>query len=150
MFWTFFCPGTVALLIPYLILKTWRHPAIESWAINQYAGLGLVMAGMVGLGWCIYYFAKAGNGTLFPLDPAQKLLIGGLYRYVRNPMYLSVLGVILGEILFYNSTFLVVYGGLVFFAFHLFITLYEEPYLRKTFGKEYDDYCEKVSRWFPG
>jgi protein-S-isoprenylcysteine O-methyltransferase Ste14 len=150
LFWALLCPGTVALLGPYLILSTWESPAIATWAFNQYAGLGMALAGMAGLAWCIYYFAAGGKGTLSPLDPAKELLTRGLYRFVRNPMYLSVLAIILGEIFFFNSTFLVVYGAVVFLAFHGFITLYEEPYLRRTFGEEYDTYCEKVSRWLPG
>ena len=150
LFWALLCPGTVALLCPYLILSTWESPAIETWAFNQYAGLLLAAAGLAGLAWCIYYFATSGKGTLSPADPAKKLVTEGLYRYARNPMYLSVLAVILGEIFFFNSTFLVVYAALVFLAFHGFIVLYEEPYLHRTFGEEYHAYSEKVSRWLPG
>ncbi|TAK36465.1 MAG: isoprenylcysteine carboxylmethyltransferase family protein [Saprospiraceae bacterium] len=150
LFWALLCPGIVAFLGPCLILSAWESPAIEKWAINQYVGLLLAAAGLAGLAWCIYYFATAGRGTLSPLDPAKKLLIMGLYRYVRNPMYLSVIAVILGEIFFFNSTFLVVYAAVVFLAFHGFVMFYEEPYLRRTFGEEYDAYCKKVSRWLPG
>ncbi len=150
LIWAIICPGTVAVVLPLLILNTWPHPVAGEWAFNQYTGLGLVIAGAAGLSWCIFFFSTKGSGTLSPLDPATKLVTGGLYGYIRNPMYLCVLSVILGEILFFNSTFLVVYGGVVFLAFHLFITYYEEPYLRKTFGKEYEDYCAKVRRWLPG
>lgn len=110
----------------------------------------LIGAGACILLWCIYAFARHGKGTLSPVDPARRLVVSGLYRYVRNPMYLGVTTVLLGETLFFKSMPLLGYTGLVFLLFNLFIRLYEEPYLRRQFGEAYERYCEKVGRWLPG
>ena len=81
--------------------------------------------------------------------PTKHLVVGGLYRYVRNPMYAGVAAAIFGQALFFASKRLLIYGGLVWLAFHLFVFFYEEPTLRATFGEEYKIFCEIVPRWIP-
>jgi protein-S-isoprenylcysteine O-methyltransferase Ste14 len=101
------------------------------------------------LGACILEFARTGRGTLSPVDPPRVLVVHGLYRYVRNPMYLSVTAIVLGEAVLSGSTGLVVYWAVWFAAANLFVVFYEEPNLRRRFGAEYDRYMKAVGRWLP-
>ena len=87
-----------------------------------------------------------GKGTLSPADPTKRLVITGLYKYTRNPMYVGVMLLLLGESLFFRSVSLTIYGILIFSTFHIFIILKEEPRLKKDFGEEYDLYCKMVKR----
>ncbi|MGE5345481.1 MAG: methyltransferase family protein [Acidithiobacillales bacterium] len=98
---------------------------------------------------CVVAFARRGRGTPFPLDPPRHLVASGLYRFVRNPMYVAVLNIVLGEAVVFSSGELVVYWFPVLAGFHLFVVLYEEPTLRKQFGREYGSYCRRVPRWVP-
>lgn len=91
--------------------------------------------------WCAWDFTFAGRGTPAPIDPPKKLVVRGLYRYVRNPMYVGVFSILLGEALFFESQRLLVYAAVVFFFFYLFVILYEEPILRQKFGESYQKYC---------
>lgn len=148
LLWTIICPGTVTLVLPWFILPGLNTNTVD-WGWRQWTSLALMAAGAGILLWCIYAFASKGKGTLSPADPAKKLVIDGLYRYMRNPMYTGVTGILLGESLFSGSLHLLGYTALVFLIFNLFVRLYEEPYLRKQFGVEYDLYCKKVGRWLP-
>lgn len=149
LLWVIICPGTVSMLLPWIILS-WVGSGIQQWSRFQRSGMLLMVAGVCILLWCVYAFARQGKGTLSPVDPAKRLVISGLYRYTRNPMYVGVTVVLLGETLFFGSIPLLVYAGLVFLGFNLFIRLYEEPYLRQQFGEEYELYCKQVGRWLPG
>ena len=94
-------------------------------------------------------FALKGLGTPAPVFPTQHLVVSGLYRYVRNPVYVAVLAVILGQGLLFGDVRVLEYGVLVWIAFHLFVLLYEEPTLRRSFGAEYENFCANVGRWIP-
>ena len=94
-------------------------------------------------------FALQGLGTPAPILPTRNLVVNGLYRYVRNPMYLAVVLVILGQAMILGNVSLLVYGALVWLIFHVFVLAYEEPTLRRTFGPEYDAFCANVPRWIP-
>ena len=98
---------------------------------------------------CVWEFARTGRGTLSPVDPPRKLVVRGLYRYVRNPMYLSVTAIVLGEVLLTGSRALLIYWALWFFAANLFVMGYEEPTLRREFGTDYERYRREVGRWIP-
>jgi len=148
LLWTILCPGTVTLLLPWALLSG-MEPVGDGWAGGRWPGGFLILAGGGVLFWCIYSFARHGKGTLSPVDPARRLVVSGLYRYTRNPMYVGVMAVLLGEALLFGSLILLSYAGLVFLVFNVFIRLYEEPYLRKQFGEEYNRYCEQVRRWWP-
>ncbi len=144
LLWTILCPGTVTLLLPFLIF----HPGYpQVWGGLIWLGFLLIVTGAAILLRCIYAFAQEGKGTLSPADPAQHLVVKGLYRYTRNPMYVGVMLVLLGEALFFNSAGMAWYAAVVFVVFNLFIRFYEEPYLRKNFGVEYEEYCRRVGRW---
>jgi protein-S-isoprenylcysteine O-methyltransferase Ste14 len=94
-------------------------------------------------------FALQGLGTPAPVFPTRHLVVTGLYRHVRNPMYLAVAAAILGQSLWFGNVRVLVYGFAVWLAFHLFVTAYEEPTLRRTYGHEYEEFCANVPRWIP-
>jgi protein-S-isoprenylcysteine O-methyltransferase Ste14 len=112
-------------------------------------GILCIVLGAVLLGVCIVEFAQSGRGTLSPVDPPRRLVVRGLYRYVRNPMYLSVTTIVLGEGLLTRSWALSVYWAIWFLGANLFVMGYEEPALRRRFGASYDAYTKQVGRWFP-
>ena len=99
--------------------------------------------------WCVFTFAFVGRGTPAPFDPPRRLVVRGPYRLVRNPMYLAAGLALGGAALFYQSIALAVYAGLFMALTHLFVWLYEEPTLRRTFGDEYEAYCQRVGQWLP-
>ena len=148
----FAVPGMMVGGFPYLVLLTrgappeWPRVVPLGWLA---AGLVLIAGGVAALLTCVVDFARRGRGTPFPLDPPRHLVVGGLYQYVRNPMYVAILNIVLGESVVFRSGELIVYWFSVLLGFHLFVVLYEEPTLRKTFGSAYDAYAARVRRWIP-
>ena len=94
-------------------------------------------------------FALQGVGTPAPVLPPRHLVVKGFYRYVRNPMYVAILSLILGQALLFGDIRLLEYAVFVWLAFHVFVSAYEEPTLRRTFGAEYETFCANVPRWIP-
>ena len=94
-------------------------------------------------------FALQGLGTPAPVFPTQHLVVSGLFRYVRNPMYLAVSSLIFGQGLLFGSVRVLEYGIAVWAAFHLFVVIYEEPVLRRSYRHEYEEFCKQVPRWIP-
>ena len=94
-------------------------------------------------------FALRGLGTPAPVLPPSRLVVTGLYRHVRNPMYVAVVSLIVGQGLVLGDPRVIGYGACVWLAFHLFVLGYEEPTLRRTFGAEYERFCANVPRWIP-
>lgn len=139
-------PGTVLLLVPYLLLaKDVPRPAgLVNWLALVPCALGAAI-----LLKCAWDFAVVGLGTPAPIDPTKSLVVSGLYRFVRNPMYVGVDLVLLGEAVLLSSLRLLEYALLVGIGFHLFVLAYEEPTLRKQFGASYQAYCQAVPRWIP-
>ena len=115
----------------------------------RYLALGPLVAGTSTYLWCLWDFATFGRGTPAPIDAPKRLVVRGLYRYVRNPMYIGVLLVVIGWALYFASSVLLGYTAAIGLAFHLFVALYEEPALRKAFGAEYERYSSEVNRWVP-
>jgi protein-S-isoprenylcysteine O-methyltransferase Ste14 len=146
--WTIAFPGFFAGYVPWRFfgLSQVRPEAIGAAQIPALACIG---AGAVLLAMCIVEFARSGRGTLSPLDPPRELVVRGLYRYVRNPMYLSVTTVVLGEAMLMRSSALTVYGALWLVFVNVFVIGYEEPTLREMFGRSYEDYTRRVGRWIP-
>ena len=99
--------------------------------------------------WCFWDFLAKGKGTPAPMDPPRELVVSGLYKYVRNPMYVGVLFVILGHFLWFGFWNLLMYAALVFLAFNAFVIFYEEPNLKQRFGVAYEGYLKRVPRWIP-
>lgn len=112
-------------------------------------GLVLIGTGTLVLIWCVRDFYVSGKGTLAPWDPPEHLVITGLYRHVRNPMYVGVLIVVTGWAFFLLSYCLVAYAILLAMGFHVRILKYEEPWLATRFGEDWFDYREAVPRWLP-
>jgi len=123
-----------------------RPAAIEA---PQIAGLLIGSAGAALALWCVGTFAFIGKGTPAPFDPPRRLVVRGPYRFVRNPMYIGAASALAGAALFYLSTPLLLYFALFLLITHLFVVIYEEPTLRRSFGPEYEAYCGRVRRWWP-
>ena len=115
----------------------------------QVAGMIMVAIGTAIALWCVVTFVFIGKGTPAPFDPPRKLVIRGPYRFVRNPMYIGAAMTLAGAALFYESLSIFIYSGVFFLITHLFVVLYEEPTLRRTFGDEYEAYFGRVSHWLP-
>ena len=149
LIFTVLVPGTVTLLVPYLLLTTYGCRFSLPLGVFRYLGLIPILLGCCGYLWCTWDFATTGRGTPAPIDPPEELVVRGLYRFVRNPMYTGVLLLIIGEAILFESSLILVYAASVFLAFHLFVTVYEEPTLKKKFGSSYTRYCGSVPRWIP-
>src|SRR5207344_2230851 len=113
----------------------------------QWLGVALAVLGVALALWCILTFAFVGRGTPAPFDPPRRLVVRGPYRAVRNPMYLGAWFYLVGFALFYRSTGAALYALAFLIVMHTFVVLYEEPRLRRTFGRDYEAYCERVGRW---
>ena len=143
-------PGTVAGLVPCWINGGWTLATPSFGAEPTWlAGVALVAAGLFVLIDSFGRFALQGIGTPAPVLPTKHLVVSGWYRHVRNPMYVAVVSVILGQALLFANAWLFAYAGFVWLGFHGFVTQYEEPTLRQTFGQDYEVYCRGVGRWLP-
>ena len=118
-------------------------------AAFQVMGGLLIIAGLPVLLDSFARFAFQGLGTPAPIFPTRHLVVSGLFRYVRNPMYVAVVSLILGQGLFFGSVRVLAYGIAVWVGFYLFVLIYEEPTLRNAYGPEYEEFCANVPRWIP-
>ncbi|MGH3116813.1 MAG: methyltransferase family protein [Vicinamibacterales bacterium] len=148
LLWATLLPGFFAGYVPWRFFGLNRvRPSAQNPA--HLVGLLCMGVGTALLGACIWEFARSGRGTLAPVDPPRELVVRGLYRYVRNPMYLSVTTIVLGELLLTGSWALLVYWVGWFAGVNLFVIGYEEPTLRRRFGASYERYTRQVGRWLP-
>jgi len=141
---TILVPGSVAVYIPRAIASDAAAPTLYS----SIGFLPIALGAAIYL-WCAWDFATAGQGTPAPIDAPKHLVVRGLYRFVRNPMYVGVLLILLGESVAFRSTRILVYAAIVFTFFNLFVILYEEPALKRKFGASYEEYLRTVPRWLP-
>jgi protein-S-isoprenylcysteine O-methyltransferase Ste14 len=139
-------PGVVAGLVPWL-LTGWESSGPPAWLAA--IGWALIALGAAVLLEAFARFVVEGVGTPAPPAPTQRLVVGGLYRYVRNPMYLAVAAVILGQAAVLGRWVLVAYAIVFGIVVWSFVHWYEEPALRRQFGSEYDDYVRTVPGWWP-
>jgi protein-S-isoprenylcysteine O-methyltransferase Ste14 len=139
-------PGFVAGVVPWWITQWKIEPAF---LFLRWIGAVLIAMGAIGLLDSFVRFALQGIGTPAPAFPTRHLVVSGLYRYVRNPMYLSLATVIAGQSLLFANARLLGYGALVWLACHLFVLFYEEPILKAAFGPQYAKYRREVPRWIP-
>ncbi len=145
----FLAPGTVAGLGPWL-LSPWRIGAPSfGLAVLRPIGAILILAGIAILLDSFARFALQGLGTPAPTLPTRRLVVTGLYRYVRNPMYVAVVSIVAGQGLLLGNATVLAYSVLVWLGFHIFVVGYEEPTLRKSFEAEYEAFCASVPRWLP-
>lgn len=147
LLFTALVPGVVTVYIPYSLLTQAGNAFGWASPILMVPALALFLTGMAGYGYCAWEFAVRGLGTPAPLAPPKRLVVSGLYRRTRNPMFQCVLLVLLAEALLFPDPALFGYAGMVALILHLLVVLYEEPRLRAQFGAAYIDYCGQVPRW---
>ena len=149
LIFTILVPGFVTVGGPYLLLS----PSIGAfpYEIGAFRLIGVVSIaiGFAFYLWCAGDFAFAGRGTPAPWDAPKIFVSRGLYRFVRNPMYVGVELILLGEAIVFESSRLLVYAAIIWCMFHLVVVLYEEPSLQDRFGAPYEEYCRTVPRWIP-
>ncbi|MFP5276643.1 MAG: methyltransferase family protein [Acidobacteriota bacterium] len=124
------------------------QPAAMGWP--QIAGIAVCALGAAVALWCVLCFVWIGKGTPAPFDPSRRLVVCGPYDYVRNPMYIGAAVAVAGAALYFESVALLVFVAAFLGMAHLFVTLYEEPTLRRMFGADYESYYRRVHRWLPG
>ncbi len=142
-------PGTVAGVGPWLLSRWQVGPPLFGLAMLRPLGTILILAGGAMLLDSFARFALQGVGTPAPVLPTRRLVVTGLYRHVRNPMYVAVVSVVAGEGLLLGNGKVLAYAVLVWLGFHAFVVAYEEPTLRKSFEAEYEAFCASVPRWLP-
>ncbi|CDX15707.1 conserved membrane hypothetical protein [Mesorhizobium sp. ORS 3324] len=141
-------PGVVAGLMPWLLTDHYRMPLS---AVAGFVPLGSILV-IVAAGILLHAFAGfalEGLGTPAPVAPTERLVVGGIYRHVRNPMYIAVLSIILGQALIFSSSAVFVYGLIAAAAMISFVKVYEEPTLASRYGEEYEVYRRAVPGWLP-
>jgi protein-S-isoprenylcysteine O-methyltransferase Ste14 len=142
---TIVVPGLGGVWVPWWILTRYgRSAAPAAWE-----AVPVIAAGAALYVWCVWNFAAVGGGTPGPWDPPSRVVAAGPYRWVRNPIYLAALLIVLGEAWLFLSLPLLAYVGAVAVFFHLLVTGYEEPALRRRFGRTYLEYQRTVPRWIP-
>lgn len=138
--------GLGAGYVPFALLP--KSPQVETGFFAYLAFPLWFIGGAIAL-WCFWDFTFKGHGTPNPSDPPKELVTTGLYSYVRNPIYVGTLTIIIGHFLWFKAIWMLAYAVVVFLMFHLFVTLYEEPTLKKKFGTAYENYRNSVPRWIP-
>ncbi len=148
LLFTILQPGMVAGLIPFWLTgKSFREAFAQPFTFSHFSGIFIFTIGFILMLACIIDFAVQGRGTLSPADPTKKLVSTGLYRFSRNPMYIGVMMMLIGESIFFRLFVLAIYSLIIFTAFNIFIIYFEEPRLRKDFGDDYSKYMKAVRRW---
>ena len=142
-------PGIVAGLVPWWISQWQVHAPFLGFTALRVLGTLLMAAGILVLLESFGRFALQGIGTPAPVFPTRHLVVKGSYRYVRNPMYVALVSLILGQALLLGDILVFIYAVFCWLAMHLFVLLYEEPILRRSFGAEYEAFCAHVPRWKP-
>src|SRR6516165_10148704 len=141
---TIVVPGLGGVLAPWWILNSHGGATVAAWE-----AVPVIAAGAALYAWCVWNFAAVGGGTPGPWDAPSRVVAVGPYRWVRNPIYIAALLVVLGEAWLFTSLALLVYAGIMAVVFHLFVTGYEEPALGRRFGPTYAEYRRTVPRWLP-
>jgi protein-S-isoprenylcysteine O-methyltransferase Ste14 len=138
------------IFVPARVLTSSGIVAPTTFGLWQAAGLFLAAAGAALAVSCVLTFALVGKGTPAPFDPPRRLVVRGPYRFVRNPMYIGAALAMTGAAIYYQSVALFAYVVVFLLVTHTFVVTYEEPTLRRTFGKDYEAYCARIGRWRPG
>src|SRR5260370_10585281 len=145
---TLLVPGTVLGLVPFALSASTKGQRIDLGTAHL-MGFALLLPGIAIIIWCFIDFVRRGRGTPAPYDPPRKLVVVGLYTYVRNPQYVGVVLVAVSEAILSGRIFLFGYALFLAVAYHFFVRFYEEPTLQRKFVEEYVQYCAAVSRWLP-
>jgi protein-S-isoprenylcysteine O-methyltransferase Ste14 len=146
-------PATAIVLVPYW-LSGWHlaPPFLGTFLglqVTRWLGVAMVVAALPLFLSFLGRFVFEGRGTPAPIAPTERLVVGGPFRWVRNPGYVAVVALVVGQGLIFASPAILLYAAAIALAFHVFVLLYEEPTLRATYGAEYDAYCKAVPRWIP-
>ena len=147
LFFVALLPGVIAGYVPYQMLLDSGGLRLLDFNVTSAASGILILVGITILLRCVWDFFARGKGTLAPIDPPRHLVVSGLYRYTRNPMYHGVLAVLLGQAWLFGIMSILTYALGVLIAFHLFVVLYEEPALESRFHESYVAYRQAVPRW---
>jgi protein-S-isoprenylcysteine O-methyltransferase Ste14 len=142
-------PFTLAGLVPWWITDWQLRPPFLGLELTRGIGAMLILIGVPGVVDAFARFALQGLGTPAPIAPPRNLVVTGLYRYVRNPIYIAVVAIILGQAMLMGDWRLVVYGALLWLFFHIWVVAVEEPTLEQTFGSEFEAFRVAVPRWIP-
>jgi protein-S-isoprenylcysteine O-methyltransferase Ste14 len=142
-------PGTVIGVVPYWLSKWVIRPPLLGWSLIPWFGAALFCFAVPIFVHFVVRFVWEGHGTPAPIAPTQHLVVGGTFRYVRNPAYVAVVAMVAGQALFFGSVPVLLYALGLALGFHLFVVLYEEPTLQRSFGAEYEVYRQQVPRWIP-
>jgi len=148
LLWFALAPGGLLGLLPWLLARwaRWRFPLETPW---RGLGLLLIVSGLAVILDGYVRFVREGKGTPAPYAPTKRLVVTGLFRHVRNPIYVAALAILLGEALFFMQPILLGYAVVAWAALHLWVVRVEEPRLRRDFGSDYEAYCQAVRRWIP-
>lgn len=142
-------PGTFAVYLPWWITRWRLEPAFLGLEAGRWLGAALIVAGFCVVLEAQARFAWQGRGTPAPILPPERLVVSGFYRYVRNPMYVAVTAMTLGQALVFASPLLLAYAAALLALFHAFVRLYEEPALSRKFPADYPAFKASVPRWLP-
>ncbi len=142
-------PCVVAGVVPWWLTRWQVRSPLPFWDPLRVVGVALVLAGAAFLVHAFARFVTEGSGTPAPIVPTERLVVGGAYGYVRNPMYLAVVTVIVGQALAFGQLGLLAYATAVGLAMAAFVQVYEEPTLKRRYGAEYDAYRRHVRGWWP-
>jgi protein-S-isoprenylcysteine O-methyltransferase Ste14 len=142
-------PGTVAGLVPFLLTRWRAQRPLPGGVPARAAGAVLVGVGGTVITSAFVRFVREGLGTPMPMAPPSDLVVGGVYRYVRNPMYLALASTVLGQALILGSRRLLLYVTVMAPPVYAFVRFHEEPVLERRFGEPYERYCANVPRWLP-
>lgn len=148
LLFTVFIPGGLTVGMPYLLLGH-ELSASSAHRVVAFTGIVMVILGAAMYLGCVWEFTFTGRGTPAIWDPPIVFVSMGLYRYVRNPMYMSILGILFGEAVLFQSRPLLMLAAGAGIGFHMFVVFYEEPALTRKFGFSYQHYCKQVGRWLP-
>jgi protein-S-isoprenylcysteine O-methyltransferase Ste14 len=146
---TLLVPGVASLVVPYFILRATGQPLLRAFGAVQIAALLIAFVGAAMVVWVSFSFVRHGGGTPVPVVPPKRFVRHGLYRWVRNPMYVGALLVLLAVVIFTGSLWILVYTAGLWAALHTFTVLLEEPQLKQRFGATYETYLKEVPRWIP-
>jgi len=135
--------------IPYKIISSPNHTHFFNIGEFRYLGLAPIVVGGIIYFWCSFSFVFSGKGTPIHSMPPKELVVKGLYRFVRNTMYIAGLLVLAGEVLLFQSKGVFIYLLVMFGMFHFFVLGHEESRLEKRFGEPYKRYRKSVRRWIP-
>jgi protein-S-isoprenylcysteine O-methyltransferase Ste14 len=142
-------PGVFVGLIPWLLTSWQVREPVPYWAPMRVLGVILLVAGLIALIQAFARFVVEGLGTPVPVAAPERLVVGGVYRYVRNPMYVAILAIVVGQALLLGQLGLLLYAAGIWLITASFVRFYEEPALRRRFGADYEAYRRAVPAWWP-